>query len=323
MTRREDIQWPAPIASEPSEHSARDLTLVGISMVRDEIDIIDDWLDHALSVLDGLVVVAHNCTDGTLERLVARARSGAPLVVLAQSAETFRQGETLTQVARTIAGRFRPDWIFALDADEFVVAESRAAIEDALQRLPPDTAGLLPWRTYLPPLSGPGPLLERAVRCLENEPAPQCKVVFPYSVLADASVVVVEGSHGVARLEPGGLVPRAHAHVPGAHLAHLPVRSEQQLRRKVTAGEQSIRCVRREGSAMAWHWAELAARFQCEQPLSLAELDDIALRYYAFAEPTGPCQSLPAHRVTRLRIGCPARLLPEASGARSAMAMGM
>lgn len=292
-------------------------------MVRDEADIIDEWLDHTLGVLDGLVVVAHNCTDGTLERLVARARSGAPLAVLAQNTETFRQGETLTAVARSIAARFRPDWIFALDADEFIAAESRAAIEDGLRALPSAAAGLLPWRTYLPPRPGPGALLERAERCLAQEPAPQCKVVFPFGVLADANVVVVEGSHGVARLEGSGLVPLSHAYVPGVSLAHLPVRSEHQLRRKVTAGEQAIRRVRREGSPMAWHWAELASRFQSESALSPAALEDVALRYYAFAGPAGPCQSLPAHQVIRRPILCPSRQLPERSDVRRPVAMGV
>lgn len=323
MTRTDLAQRLSTSANPPAGRYERGLTLVGISMVRDEVDIIDEWLDHTLGVLDGLVVVAHNCTDGTLERLVARAKAGAPLAVLAQNAETFRQGETLTEVARTVAGRFCPDWVFALDADEFIGAESRAALEDALRALPPATAGLLPWRTYLPPLPGPGAVLDRAVRCLEQEPAPQCKVVIPYGALADPSVVVVEGSHGVAHLRAGGLVPLAHAVIPGAHLAHLPVRSEQQLRRKVSAGEAAIRRLRPEGSPMAWHWAELAARFQCERPLSSAALEDIALRYYAFAEPAGPCQSLPAHRVARVPIGCPAKRPPVGSGPRRAIAMGM
>lgn len=303
MTGSEHAQQAKPTEGGPSVRGGPGLRLIGISMVRDEVDIIDDWMDHALSLLDGIAVVAHNCSDGTLERLVARARSGAPLVILAQNSETFRQGETLTEVARKIVGRFRPDWIFALDADEFVVAESRGALEAALRGLPTGTSGLLPWRTYLPPMPGPGPLKERALRCLEDEPAPQSKVVFPYSVLADARVVLVEGSHGVARLDQAGLVPLPHARLPGAYIAHLPVRSDQQLRRKVIGGEQAIRPIRLEGSSMAWHWAELAARLKREPALSGEALDDITLRYYAFAGANGACENLPVHRVILQQIG--------------------
>ena len=288
-----------------SQRSAHEATLVGIAMVRDEIDIIDAWLDHALGVLDGLAVVAHNCSDGTLERLVARAQAGAPIAVLRQSSETFRQGETMTEVARSIAVRFRPDWIFALDADEFLVADSRAAIEASLRALPQGAVGLIPWRTHLPPEPGAGGLLERASRCLEDEPAPQCKAVFAAEALGDPEVVIVEGSHGLARLRPEGLIPLPHERVPGVALAHVPVRSDAQLRRKVIGGERAIRPIRREGSAMAWHWAQLAARLADAPPLSHDALDEIALRYYAFAEASGPCQRLPSYRIARRAIECP------------------
>ena len=47
------------------------MKLYGVAMVRNEADIIEAFVRHNLTVLDGLVVVDHSSDDGTSEILSA------------------------------------------------------------------------------------------------------------------------------------------------------------------------------------------------------------------------------------------------------------
>src|SRR6266567_2236174 len=137
------------------------MRLFGISMVRNEADVIEAFVRHNLSVLDGLVMRDHDSIDGTAEILAKLQAEGLPVRVARDADPAYRQSETMTTLAREALTRDGADFVFALDADEFLKVESRLGLERALADVPPGMNAVLHWHTYVPDafddVSGVGP----------------------------------------------------------------------------------------------------------------------------------------------------------------------
>src|SRR5258708_24064858 len=126
------------------------MRLVGVTMVRNEADVIEAFVRHNLSVLDGLVVVDHDSIDGTREILGKLVSEGLPLRVVPDADPAYRQSETMTALAREALAQDAADFAFALDADEFLKVESRAGLERGLAEVPAGMHAAVHWPTYVP-----------------------------------------------------------------------------------------------------------------------------------------------------------------------------
>src|SRR6185312_14137688 len=101
----------------------------GVAMVRDEADIVESFVRHNLTVLDGLSIVDHGSSDGTGEILAALAAEGLPVRTTVDTSSDFRQSAVVTRLAREVLAACNPDYLFLLDADEFLKVPSRARLE--------------------------------------------------------------------------------------------------------------------------------------------------------------------------------------------------
>ena len=156
----------------------------GVAMVRDEADIIEAFVRHNLTVVDGLAIVDHGSSDGTAEILAALVAEGLPLRTTVDASSDFRQSAVVTRLARAVFADCDPDYIFLLDADEFLKVPSRARLEARLAPLPPDVHAVQSWQTYVPDFARTGDtvsLLKSARRAPPPQPAvtrPSSRVIF-------------------------------------------------------------------------------------------------------------------------------------------------
>src|SRR5436190_11977431 len=139
------------------------MKIIGISMIRNDADIVEAFVRHTLRVLDHLFVIVHCPHDGTGEILAALQAEGLPITLVLDDEPAFLQGERLSWLAREAYKAIRCDFAFLLDADEFIVPPERDAIEAALGSLPPDAlAAGIRLRTFVPtsddPADEPHPL---------------------------------------------------------------------------------------------------------------------------------------------------------------------
>lgn len=243
------------------------MRLVGVAMVRNEADIIEAFVRTNLVMLDVLYIVAHRCTDGTAEILQAMYREGLQIRLMDLAEEAFRQEHYTNVAARTAFRDERADFVFPLDADEFVRADDRASLEAALGELPPQSLGAMPWINYVPTAQdrpSPHPLmrLERRIRM-----SPAEKLRLDYAKVAVGrwfeslpSARIQEGGHAV--FDGTRQVPAFQCH--GVTLAHFPVRSEEQLAKKAVLGWLALllRGHEVEASEIAAHWRALFARLK-------------------------------------------------------------
>jgi hypothetical protein len=174
------------------------------------------------------------------------------------------------------------DFVFALDADEFLKPESRATLERALADVPEGTHAVMQWLTYVPDafaddpgVFGPGHLWWR----LKTERHSLYKVIVGRGMLERPADAVAMGNHFVQ--SPSEASARAHARLRRdvVALAHCPVRSRDQLEGKIIVGYLAHLASQPEDRRLGRHWRELYAELRAGARFSEERLREIACNY--------------------------------------------
>lgn len=252
------------------------MSLFGISMVRNEADVLETWTRYHLQLLDGLIVADHRSIDETPQILTELVEEGLPIEVRRVDETGYGQVAAVTQLARR-AVSLGADWVFPLDADEFLNVR-RTAPSQILGNVGSNEPFALPWETYVPTVEDPtevsNPLLRITWR-LRKESQPFEKVAIPANLIRDQSVSVGRGSHLVLRDEVAispGPAPNRWC------IAHLPVRSVEQITRKVLVGWISTLANPERGPRTNYHWQKWF-HYLIEQDLAELDLGHLAITY--------------------------------------------
>jgi hypothetical protein len=251
-------------------------------MVRNEADVIEAFVRHNLGVLDGLAIADHGSLDGTSDILAKLQAEGLPLRIVAAGEAAFFQSRYMTALAREAFAKDNADFVFTLDADEFLKVGSRATLERALAAVPSGMHVLAHWLTYVPDDFevedggfGPGHLWWR----LKTERHAVHKVVVSRGLLGKPRAFITDGNHLVS--EVGVAKPPQHARLPAdvAAYAHCPVRSREQLSAKVITGYLADLAAQAPGKEFAHHWGELYEELRAGAKLTPERLRGIACNY--------------------------------------------
>lgn len=256
------------------------MRLVGIATVRNEIDVIEAFVRHNLSVLDGLWIVDHGSFDGTSDILSELRAEGLPLQVTRHSDPAFQQSETMTSLARDVFRGDDADFVFALDADEFLKVQSREVLEHALGDVPHGMHALMHWLTYVPDAFdaggfGPGHLWWR----LKTERQGLGKVIVSRAFMDNRAQVVTGGNHAVLDAAAGGVPPHARPRPDAVALAHCPVRSRSQLEAKIIVSYLAKLASKAADKRPVPHWRELYEELRAGGAFGEERLREIASNY--------------------------------------------
>jgi hypothetical protein len=238
-----------PEAASPPREPRIVMTLV----VRDEEDILETNLRYHLNQgVDFVIAVDNGSRDGTLDILRRYEDSGLLYLIQDDSDEVKRmQGRWLTRAARLAATEFGADWVIHDDADEFWWP-LQGTLKDVLGGIPSEYDAVISPRFnfVLQPGKG-GSFVERII---VRETRSRFTPKLAHRAFAD--VVVNAGSHRVTR-EQRSPDPPVYALLPSdvlrdrltrtqrsrpalvcaprwpIRILHFPVRSREQLERKV------------------------------------------------------------------------------------------
>ncbi|HQU50310.1 MAG TPA: glycosyltransferase family 2 protein [Casimicrobiaceae bacterium] len=216
------------------------MRIAGVTVVRDEEDVVEASIRSNLRVLDVLVVLDHGSSDATGAILASLAAEGLPIEIARDDALEYRPPDVTTRLVREALAR-GADLCVPLEADEFLRVPSRAALEAAAASSDPALPLAMPEVTCIPDFDAPGDIvarLARAKRLRRAGPVPHRVIVrrsfgdHPAAVLADDHRAVLP-SAGALPLR-AALLDEAIASV-----AQVPVRGLDQYTAKVAVGHLS------------------------------------------------------------------------------------
>lgn len=271
--RRADALLPRPALPRPDD--APRLSLAAVAMVRNEADILPDFLAHCAALFDRLIVMDHRSTDGSGEILrVAQARGGLDMEILGSGVRGYYQASITNFLVRRALSA-GADWVLPLDADEFVDVPDRRALE-ALLASQPEGACVFRWRNLAPDRPGRWERFEVVGDYWHRSaPSPWGKVALSRRFAERYPRFWLRlGNHDVLP-EPGAPqpVPLPEA---GEYL-HIPIRSVERLTAKLEGGIAAYRAREKRGPEGS-HWSDLLAKLQAGCA-GECDLRDAALGY--------------------------------------------
>lgn len=255
------------------------MSIVAITAVKNEEDIIDSFVRHNAAHVSCFLICDHDSIDSTYEILTRLQREGFPILLYRVKSEVWHQGRWITFLAHE-AKAVAPDmsYLVPLDADEFIFAP-RGQLGSTLDshflehRAP---VGLMPWVTHVP-TPDDDPLEDNPVRRINHrfltEPAQICKIVIPAKVISFLFNVNF-GAHAASYFRHK-LKARL---INDASICHFPVRSGDQIRRKMQ-GSDGLKQIQDRKPDRGGHWTQLSDTIASDSNV-LDNLEYIARRYY-------------------------------------------
>ena len=200
---------------------------LGIAIVKNEADVIEAFVRHNLGFMDALFIADNASVDGTREILLHLQQEGLPLVLFDDPVVAHVQSEKMTAMYRRIVPLFKPKFVFSLDADEFVVAQSREALFAQLRAIKPGSQAHYYWRTYIPaPVARASDDFDplRDITYRRTSEKPRAKVIVITNARFDNKLKIEQGNHNITV----GRRRLRTVNLNDVVLAHFPVRTIDQ-----------------------------------------------------------------------------------------------
>jgi SAM-dependent methyltransferase len=269
-----------PTASTPSEPT--NTKAVGITMVKNEEDIIEQFVRHNLEFIDSLIVLENGSIDDTRRILLALQREGLPILILDDPITSYIQDQKMTRLLRAVTSSFFPDYVVPLDADEFIVCESRNAFLANLRNIPPGTVGLVPWQTYVVLPSYDKQTSEDIPRNFVSRRLQETPQYFKAIVCTGgryANNIVFEMGNHNARTDKGKSLPSIN--LSAVKLAHYPVRDCQQVAAKgiITAMAQLQNNPNSEKEGLCYQHFTILKKIVSSNEITRSDLSDLSMNY--------------------------------------------
>lgn len=293
--------------------------IVGALMVRDEADILPQFLAHACALFDRVLVVDHLSADATPAILAGAVAAGLPVRLWRMAHPGHWQSAVVTALARQAFAE-GARWVVPIDADEFLDVPDRPALEARL-----DAPGVpivcFRWRHAVPQTDPPptGPDVRPGQGWLAN-PAP---------IASGRGKVAIH--RRVAEALPGFRLSAGNHHVIGMSFAkpeqgpeagilwHLPARGRAQFLAKLRRDLGSYASP--DGTPLVEMSDALRVKRRLFEALQAAPGDGamlrrIALRYWeegeACLDPSSPWPDpvAVAPRIAAVPLGCGAGVAP-------------
>lgn len=206
------------------------MKIFAVAMVRNEIDIINGFLSYHNRLLDGLIIADMQSSDGTTEvidQYVVRDKK-IERIVLPYLAKY--QSEVLTTLSK-VAFSKGADWVFFIDADEFLQVENRDDLERRLNVFGGEVMHM-PWINLIPKQFGTFTHFDLGQEFYwSGRLSNYCKVALSRNYAESyPDYVVAAGNHNVS---PALSQPNESLRL-SFPILHLPVRSVSRARYKAS-----------------------------------------------------------------------------------------
>ncbi len=248
------------------------MKILTICWARNECDILEAFVRHHAQY-GAVMVVLHRCRDNSAEILAALAKEGLPITWRTDERLEHAQTAVLTALMQE-AFEEGNDWVFPLDADEFLVGD----VVSELQAHENNTCCLrVRWKGYVPRADDPAQerhVLRRITHRKSSEYPEWSKILVPRSAFESGSQLY-PGNHELS--DPSGNI--VDTVLSSLTLAHFPVRSVKQITRKVYTHWLSSCANPRREPHESFQWKVLFDELKNGRELTPPELTTMAIDY--------------------------------------------
>jgi len=221
------------------------MTTFGISMVKNEGDIIEDVINHTLTQVDHIIVADNLSTDNTREIL---SGFGDRITLVDDKEVGYYQSKKMTALAHK-ANQAGADWVIPFDADEIWFSPSFDTISAHLASIPDEFVCVVAeWYHHaVTVLDDPDEdNVFKRMRFRLTKPSHMRKV----AARCNEKLVIEQGNHGI---QYGGVFWTSNTLLEARH---FPYRTLEQFMSKVVNGNNAYVAAPDLPAQMGTHWKE-------------------------------------------------------------------
>lgn len=257
--------------------------IYSISSVRNEADVIESFVRHSLTIVDGMVINENCSSDNTLEILNELKKEGLNIDIRIDNKSNFSQSSTITELTEYVIEKHHPDYILALDADEFLFSEALTSPRELILSLDPMKVNKLKWVTFVYKRENNNSLFtprKFEQRRIFNEE--YCKSVLSKELFKIGGRFSI-GAHEIMFSDEKRI---SNFTSNDLYIAHYPVRSPEQLICKVAVGVLNKLSIYSYDSGIGYHQLRIFDKLLELGEVSEKECENYSL-YYAIKETSG------------------------------------
>jgi len=235
--------------------------IAALCMVRNESDIIELFLKINSRSFDEFFILDHLSSDTTPVIINELQKTGLKINYVRLTDGAYIQSEYTTAAVRKIAMLNQFDYIFPIDADEFISFDnSNSLYEIIANSINIYETAVVPWVTYCPVsadyFNRRAPLYEN-FRKRRVEPEQYYKVILGNEYAKNC--IIRQGNHSASNDNiPVDNIPTCGQKILSIELNHVPVRSAEQIIRKAIIGSYAVALKKNREPRESFHWDLLA-----------------------------------------------------------------
>lgn len=237
--------------------------LVGVAIVRNESDIIEIFVRYNLNVLDELHIIDNDSKDNTVEIIQSLQKEGLPVFLSHYPKRDHTQEFALNQLLRQLCVRDDIDFFFPLDADELILSQSSDELRSLLKNIPDAHCGRIYCENHVceaTPKANTDVFYQKMGWVREFEPKRPMgeRIIIPFDLMRTHQLTA--GNHFIKSLQPPHQYA-PHIELPLA-LGHFPIRTKDQLIRKIIMGGLALQLKKNKIPMEGMHWLTLAEQLR-------------------------------------------------------------
>ncbi len=254
----------------------------GFTTVRDEADIIESFVRYNMNILDG-IVISDNCSrDDTLSILKKLQKEGYNIDILIDNDSAFEQTAKRNELLNYTIKKYKPDYIFPIDADEFICSSNKDNPRKIIENLDNKFLYKYKMKNYI--LDGNEPenlFIPEKIGNLRDEIKSENNGGYNYKCFISKKIyskdIFLEiGSHSAVYKNGNSINTTINEKL---YIAHFPVRSKEQLINKVIIGRLNHSCFHDRNEGLGWHQYEILDEIIKKGTISKKTLLDFSMYY--------------------------------------------
>ena len=248
--------------------------------VKDEEDIIESFVRYNINIVDGMVISDNCSNDNTLDILYKLKKEGLNIDILEDHNQYFDQNKKRKELLEYTINKYKPDFIFPIDADEFISSTKDCNPRDIIQNLDKNIIYHYKMVNYVISSNDNKnelfvPLRMKYQRVENTNETGTYKSFFPLNIYNN-NFVMLMGAHSAYYNDGSKMKEKT---LNDLFLAHYPVRNKKQIMNKVINGRLNNSSLHSRKEGFGFHQYEILDEIIKNGNISNTTLYDLSKNY--------------------------------------------